>query len=116
MILFNDKITGWHMANVLDEDGSVRQRVAETPFVENLACQISFESNDNATPKGRERIPQERNLKVFVLRQSIPGGAAFKRGDRIRAERDGVGVYEGIIGELRIYTRGIAHVELSFEG
>lgn len=116
-ILFCDKLKAFHLEDVLEEDGSTRQKVSDSPFVDDLPCQISFDTDDKATPKAREHIPQERPLKIFILMATIPKNQMFKRGDRIKAIRgDGVGVYEGIIGEPRIYTRGIAHVELSFEG
>ena len=120
MILFNDRITAYHKEQFECEDGSTQERRADEPFINNIACQISFESNDAAKPKGRDRLPQARPLKVFVWFEDIPRGQMFKRGDCIIFERlneydEPVTHNEGTIGEPRVYTRGIPHVELSLE-
>lgn len=121
MILFQDRITGWHKEKVTnEEDGTTQEQRAGAPFVESISCQISYSGNDKGAPKGRERLAQERELKIFVLLDEIPSGEMFKRGDYIEAGRtDKSGnlltSHKGIIGEPRIYTRGIAHVEISLE-
>lgn len=120
MILFNDRITAYHKEKFTNNDGSTQERRCEQPFINNIDCQISYDSNDKGTPKGRARLPQERPLKVFVWFDGIPRGEMFKRGDYIIFERlneygDPVTHHEGVIGEPRVYTRGIAHVELSLE-
>lgn len=120
MILFSDRITAYHKEHYECEDGSTQERRAEESFIYNIPCQISFESNDAAKPKGRERLPQARAMKVFVWFEGIPRGQMFKRGDYIIFERlneydEAVTHNEGTIGEPRVYTRGIAHVELSLE-
>ena len=120
MILFQDRITAWHKEKFTNEDGSTQERRADAPFLESIPCQISYAGDDKGTPKGNARIPQERPLKVFVWFDGIPRGQSFRRGDYVEFERtDGAGVavthHEGIIGEPRVYTRGIAHVELSME-
>ena len=120
MILFKDRITAYHKEKFQREDGSTEARRAEAPFIERAVCQISFESNDAGKPKGRERLPQERAMKIFVWFDGIPKGQMFKRGDYVIFERlngDGEAVThnEGEIGEPRVYTGGIPHVELSLE-
>lgn len=120
MILFNDRITAYHKEKFECEDGSTQERRAQAPFLDNIACQISYQNDDSAKPKGRDRIPQGRPMKVFVWFEGIPKGQAFKRGDYIIFERhdeddNAVTHHEGTIGEPRVYTRGIAHVELSLE-
>lgn len=120
MILFNDTITAYHKEQYDNEDGSTSERRAEVPFLAGIPCQISYAGDDAARPKGRERVPQERVMKVFVWFRDIAHGAEFRRGDYVIFERsDGAGNTvthnEGTIGEPRVYTRGIAHVELSLE-
>lgn len=120
MILFNDRITAYHKEKFINDDGSTQERRCEQSFINNIDCQISYESNDNGAPKGRERLPQKRVLKVFVWFDGIPRGEMFKRGDYVIFERlneydEVVAHHEGIIGEPRVYSRGIAHVELSLE-
>ena len=120
MILFNDIITAYHKETVTNEDGSTQERCADTPFIDKIPCQISYGGNDKGEPKGRDRLPQKRELKIFVWFDGIPRGEMFRRGDRVIFERlDEYGEpathHEGIIGEPRVYTRGIAHVELSLE-
>lgn len=120
MILFNDRITAYHKEKFECEDGSTQERRAEEPFIQKVPCQISYESNDTATPKGKDRLPQERAMKIFVLFKGIPKGQMFKRGDyvifeRMNEQKEPNSHNEGIIGEPRVYTRGIPHVELSLE-
>lgn len=121
MILFQDKITGWHKEQVTNaEDGTTQEQRANAPFVESISCQISYSGNDKGAPKSRERLPQEREIKIFVSMDEIQGGEMFKRGDYIEARRtdksgNTVTSHKGIIGEPRVYTRGIAHVEISLE-
>lgn len=121
MILFRDKITGWHKEKCTnEEDGTTQEKLAEHPFITAASCQISFSGNDKGEPKGRERLPQEREIKVFVWLDAIPKGEMFKRGDIVEFERkddegNTITHNKGTIGEPRIYTRGIAHVELSLE-
>lgn len=120
MIIFNDRITAYHKEKFENEDGSTQERRAEAPFLNNVACQISYSGDDAAKPKGRDRVPQARGMKVFVWFDGIPKGQKFRRGDYVifeRLDEDDLPVthHEGTIGEPRVYTRGIAHVELSLE-
>ena len=121
MILFQDRITGWHKEHKINEnDGTTEEQRANAPFVESIPCQISYNGNDEGAPKSRETIPQQRELKIFVLLDEIPSGHMFKRGDYIEARRkdksgNTITRHKGIIGEPRFYTRGIAHVEISLE-
>ena len=119
MVLFRDTVTAYHKENITQDDGSTSQRRAEVPFVDKIACQISYNGDDKGTPRGHDRIPQERGLKVFVYLRDMPTGAEFKRGDYVILNRDDgshiVAKHEGTIGEPRIYTRGIAHIEFALE-
>ena len=120
MIIFNDRITAYHKEKFECDDGSTQERRADKPFVYQIPCQISYESNDKGTPAGRDRRPQSRAMKVFVWLDNMPKGEMFKRGDDIIFERlneddEPVTHHEGTIGDPRVYTRGIAHVELSLE-
>jgi hypothetical protein len=121
MILFRDIITAYHKEMVInEEDGTVQERRADVPFIDGIPCQISYAGDDRGAPKGRERLPQERQIKIFVWFDGIPKGQAFRRGDYVMFERrDAEGGaathHEGVIGEPRVYTRGIAHVELTLE-
>ena len=120
MILFNDIITAYHKEKFTNDDGSTQERRAEAPFINNISCQISYRTDDKGAPKGRDRLPQTQEIKIFVWFDGIPKGEMFRRGDFVIFERlDGYGRpvthHEGTIGEPRIYTRGIAHVELSLE-
>lgn len=120
MILFNDRITAYHKEKFVNEDGSTQQRREKDPFVQRMPCQISYESNDRGTPKAKDRLPQARAVKVFVWLENIPKKQMFRRGDDIIFERldedgDALTHHEGTIGEPRVYTRGIPHVELSLE-
>lgn len=120
MILFNDIITAYHKEKFTNDDGSTQERRAERPFVDRIPCQISYQGDDRGAPKGAQRLPQERPIKIFVWLDSVPKGEKFRRGDYVIFERlDGYGEtathHEGTIGEARTYTRGIAHAELSLE-
>ncbi len=120
MILFNDRITAFHKEKVTNTDGSTTERKATAPFIQALPCQVSYGSDDKGSPKGRDRLPQSRDVKIFVWFQGIPKGQMFKRGDYIifeRLDEDGNTAthHEGVIGEPKVYPRGIAHVELSLE-
>lgn len=121
MILFQDRITAWHKEQVTsEEDGTTQEKRATAPFVNSISCQISYSGNDKGAPKGRERLPQEREIKIFVSLDEIQDGEMFKRGDYIEARRtdksgNTVTSHKGTIGEPRIYTRGIAHAEISLE-
>lgn len=121
MILFQDRITAYHKEQTEDpDDATTQERIANTPFLKNEPCQISYSGNDKGSPKTRERLPQERELKVFVWFDGIPKGEMFRRGDFVRIERtsetgETISTHEGTIGDPRIYSRGIAHVELSLE-
>lgn len=120
MIIFRDRLTAYHKEQETQEDGSTQEKRADTPFVNAIACQVSHEDNDKGTPKGRDRLPQARDMKVFVWLDRLPKGERFKRGDFISFDRlDDAGNvithHEGTIGEPRVYTRGIAHAELSLE-
>lgn len=119
MILFKDIITAYHKEKFPNDDGSTQERRSETPFINRIPCQISYAGDDKGEPKGRDRLPQDRTLKVFVWFNGIPRGQMFKRGDYVVFERlNGnlpVTHHEGTIGEPRVYSRGIPHVELSLE-
>lgn len=120
MIIFRDRLTAYHKVQETQEDGSTQEKRADAPFVHELPCQISHEDNDKGAPKGRDRLPQARNMKIFVWLDRLPKGEMFKRGDYIlfdRLDDEGniITHHEGTIGEPRVYTRGIAHAELSLE-
>lgn len=120
MIIFRDRLTAYHKVQETQEDGSTQEERADAPFVHELPCQISHEDNDKGAPKTKERLPQARNMKIFVWLDRLPKGEMFKRGDYIlfdRLDDEGniITHHEGTIGEPRVYTRGIAHAELSLE-
>lgn len=119
MILFQDTITGYHLKTERQADGSTQNTRESDPFVSGISCQLSFNGDDNAGKETAQRLPQRRGLKAFVWLFNIPEGQAFRRGDFIRITRtsngDPVAIYEGTIGEPRIYPRGIPHVEISLD-
>lgn len=119
MILFRDRITAFHMVKETLDDGSTREVRGEA-FIRDAPCQISHASDDRGMPKAKDRIPQERAMKVFVWLDAMPEGESFRQGDYIRAERtDRKGnvaeAIEGTIGKPNVFTRGIAHAEISLE-
>lgn len=119
MILFQDTITGYHLRTEKQTDGSTQNARETAPFVTGIKCQLSFNGDDNAGKETPQRLPQRRGLKAFVWLNDIPKDKKFKRGDFIQITRtnkgDPVAIYEGTIGEPRIYPRGIPHVEISLE-
>lgn len=119
-MIFKDTITAYHKTKVTNEDGSTSEQKADKPFIQNACCQISHAENDKASPKAKDRIPQDKTIKIFVWMKDMPHGEEFKRGDFIAVHRtDTAGViresYSGEIGDPNIFTRGIPHVEFSLE-
>ena len=117
-MLFQDILTAWHLSLQKQPDGSTRNAREPQPFV-TVACQLSFKSDDSAKGYTRERLPQTRELKIFVRLPDMPAGALFRRGDEIDVLRiyqnQQVARYRGTIGEPRVYAVGIPHYELSLD-
>lgn len=107
--MFKDILTAYHYGIQTCEDGSVEQGKDAIPFIKDLSCQVSFEEDDTGVP-GDAHYERQRHLKVFVCGCNH----GFKCGDWVCVKRDQV-VYEGNIGEPRLYTNLIPHVELSLE-
>lgn len=111
MFFFKDTLDAYHFGTVLNEDGSRSNVRYPMPFVSNMPCQMSFQNLDSATPKGNATYPQQRPLEVFL--KGI--GYGFRRGDWVIVKRNGAAIYEGAVGEPRVYDRLIVHTELGIE-
>lgn len=109
-MFFLDSLDAYHYSLQICEDGSTQDVRAALPFLKGVKCQLSFQGDDNAEPKGRVTLPEQRNIKIFL--RGI--GYGFKRGDWVVARRKGV-TYEGTIGDPRTYDRGIVHTELALD-
>ncbi len=109
-LLFNDTITAHHFEKVVLSDGSTCNRRVN-PFVQNLRCQISYEGDDSGTPSSKESMPQHRGFKVFIFGTNH----GFRSGDFVVLKRNKTPVYEGVIGDPKIYNNLIIHTELSLE-
>lgn len=110
-IFFRDSLTAFHFGVIVNDDGSVCNVRDAEPFVQDLPCQMSFSSHDNALPSDGARFAQQRSLEIFV--KGI--GYDFKSGDLVIVYRNGAAVYEGQIGEPRVYGRLLPHIELTME-
>lgn len=109
-MFFRDTVDGYHYSLEVCEDGSTQNMRAALPFISGAKCQLSYSGDDNAEPKTRATIPEQRNIKVFLM--GINHG--FVRGDWIVVRRKNI-AYEGRIGDAREYDRGIIHTELALD-
>lgn len=108
---FLDRVTAYHSALAVQSDGSRKSVRDSVPFVDGMRCQLSYGGDDYATPKGKVRYPQKRDMKVYI----VGIGHGFKSGDWIIVRRKGAIVYEGAIGEPKVYDRLLIHTELSLD-
>lgn len=109
MLFFRDTVDGYHYSLVVCEDGSTQNMRAALPFISGAKCQMSYAGDDNAEPRGKTHLPEQRAMKVYLM--GI--GHGFERGDWIVVRRKGIVIYEGTIGDPRTYDRGIIHTELA---
>lgn len=108
---FVDSFKAYHFSMQVNPDGSKQNRRDSEPFIIGMSCQMSYEGDDSASPKGQATFPQQRGIKLFVKGINL----GFKRGDWVVIHRKGGVVYEGSIGEPKVYDRLIVHTEITLE-